>query len=75
MEFALEKLQRTAERVSPEERTPELNGLLSFATCMEEAEKQLKEAAQHSQEAQADAAEPEDPALFKASLAAFFCDL
>lgn len=46
MELALEKLQRAAAVVPAEDHTPELRALLGFATCMEDAERQLKAAAQ-----------------------------
>lgn len=41
-EFALDKLQKTAEGVPAEQRTPELQLLLQFAECSREAEEKLK---------------------------------
>ena len=64
------ELQRAAKDVPPEERTPELLSLLAFAAGMEDAESQLKAAAQR---VQGDGAPnlvqrlEQEPAVFQAS--------
>lgn len=66
-QFSLDKLQQDLGAVPENERTPELQALLGFATTMEAAEEHLRTAAAARQAAGGAPSEALEPDVFKAS--------
>jgi predicted RNase H-like HicB family nuclease len=65
MDFALDKLQSAAEAAN--EQTPELEGLLKFGACIQDAETRLKDVAECLKERDEEPSDLEaEPGVFEA---------